>query len=177
MDRIAEIKDLEFQAEKPENEVSTLRWKAARLIWQEVEAGTSRRGLADEIGKSHTHVRFMYKCWDIVGKNFESETDVSWGNLPPFQSIYNSTEVRGEPEPVTTGTGGSASTSGAATVTSRGRTPGAAHAERDRSWIEIANEALQRITEHPAFWPLLKDSELDMLRSFIPKIQMITDRK
>lgn len=56
MSRVAEIIRLQEQ-----DEVS--QWDQARLIWEELETGKTQRVLAEEIGKSCSHVAHMSKVW------------------------------------------------------------------------------------------------------------------
>jgi len=93
VDRIAEIKHHLAEADGDEATVSVHRWAAARLIYEEVQSGTSRRALAEQVGKSHTHIRYMYNCWDIVGRKLQ--VSGSEKSLPNFQAIYASDEIRG----------------------------------------------------------------------------------
>lgn len=95
MDRVERIIELERQAEKPVVINSRVRWELARLYWEEIEAGKSKAELAREIGKSTMHVLFMYRCWDITVAQTKMEYN-DYGGLPPFNSIYNSPEVRGQ---------------------------------------------------------------------------------
>lgn len=167
MDKIAEIRHLEAEADKTDTGISTYRWRAAQLIHEVVSDGTSRRGLADDIGKSHTHVNYMFKCWDLVGAKMFPSVPIE--QLPAFQTVYMSTEVRGEPAAEAVQTGGGE----ARGYTGRGRQP--KESDEPKTWIEIANEALAHLTDHPAFWPLFKDEERELLASFIPKIKKITE--
>jgi hypothetical protein len=100
MDRIQRIIDHEQATDIPEAEVNVHKWKAARLIWEELQSKTVR-DLGAEIkergvkrGYSITHLTWMKKCWQVVvvdrGLVFGSVSD-----LPPFNQIYNSDEVRG----------------------------------------------------------------------------------
>jgi hypothetical protein len=92
LDRVSEIIEHESIAEGEEHVTSYHRWAAAELIWQEVTEGKSRRELGREIGKSHTHVRYMFNCWDTVGQKL----GLSYDQLPNFNTVYNSPEIRGD---------------------------------------------------------------------------------
>jgi hypothetical protein len=164
MNRIDEIVSLESGADQPESEASRKRWRAAQLIWEEVEEGTSRRALADAIGKSHTHVRYMYNCWDKAGRYIAGDA------YPSFQEIYMSTEVRGEPEdsPAAAEQPAKPSKRDIWVQPDEDRSEDAGH-----TWITAANEAVGTLYDHPAFWGLLTDEELAVLRTLIPKIQKI----
>lgn len=90
LSRVDQIIYIEAQADKLEEDVNSLRWQAAELIWQELDSGKSQRQLASEIGKSATHVNHMAKTWRVcLGKH----------PLPPFNEAYHSPEVRGMPKP------------------------------------------------------------------------------
>lgn len=93
MDKIEEIRTHLSAADGKGATVSVHRWEAARLIYEVVKDGETKRGLAERIGKSHTHVNFMYKCWDLVGRKLVVSGPE---DLPDFQSVYTSPEVRGE---------------------------------------------------------------------------------
>lgn len=50
-----------------------LRWTAARLIAEELTTGKTQRQVAEEIGKSVTHVNFMNQVWRVyLGKQERS---------------------------------------------------------------------------------------------------------
>jgi hypothetical protein len=87
--RIARIIELESQASKPESAASAVRWETARLYWEEYRAGTPQKDIAEKVGKSRPHVCYMVKCWEICGRKIT-------GDLPDFQTIYRSPEVRGQ---------------------------------------------------------------------------------
>jgi len=144
MDRIAEIRKHEAIAERNDSTTSHHRWIAAQLIWEEVNEGKSRRQLGQEIGKSHTHVRYMYNCWDLVGRKLGGiDAD---GGLPNFNEIYNSVEVRGDPE-------------------SGGDGPTGKHRRREpedhsaHGLVMAASVALGELAANPAFWPLLTNED------------------
>jgi hypothetical protein len=91
-DKVREIISHEAQAEEAEASANEHRWEAARLISEELASGTSQRQLAREIGKDEKHVRLMRKCWESCGLKSAPE------DRPLFNTVYNSTEVRGEPK-------------------------------------------------------------------------------
>ena len=90
MDRVQQIIELEAAADKLNEEYESNRWETARLYSEELAAGKSQRALAAEVGKSKTHVYCMAKCWEVEGERSLKR---------PFNTVYNSTEVRGEPKP------------------------------------------------------------------------------
>jgi hypothetical protein len=150
MDRIDRIKALLAEVDQPEAEASAKRWIASRLIWEEVSEGTSRRELAEKIGKSHTHVRYMFNCWEMVGRKLGVSGEAE--GLPPFQEIYMSAEVRGAPEE------------------ERRMPPPQPEQQPERDWsvgaepatapytaagfIATAEQAIQALADNTAFWPL-----------------------
>lgn len=77
---------------KLERQADDAQWEAARLIAAELDDGKSQRQLAREIGKTHTHVRYMALAWEWKLKFPPYE-------LPPFNEVYNSSEVRGSRQP------------------------------------------------------------------------------
>ncbi len=95
--RIEEIIWCEGQAdqvvEDASRERSNLRWRAAKLITEELKAGTSQRDLAKRIGKSHAHVGYMNEiyltCHGHLG-----------GHERTFDSLYK--EVQDKPKSDTT---------------------------------------------------------------------------
>lgn len=71
----------EAEADRKEQEVSSLRWEAARLISEELATGKSHRQLAGEIGKSHVHVGAMARVWRDHGGNPDYQDR-------PFNALY-----------------------------------------------------------------------------------------
>jgi hypothetical protein len=90
-DRVAEIISHERQADDLSAQSDGHRWEAARLISEELPDGKSQRQLAAEIGKHHSHVQRMAKCWTWRLK--------SPGETRTFNQVYNSPEVRGTGKP------------------------------------------------------------------------------
>lgn len=87
MDRVSEIVRLEAAADVKDVEASELRWLAAELIVAELESGKSQRQLAREIGKTQQHVSRVKISWDVV-------RHLKVSDRPPFNTVYNSSEVR-----------------------------------------------------------------------------------
>jgi hypothetical protein len=164
-DRIEEIKRCLLVAEGDEHVASVHRWKAARLIYDEVRSGTSRRELGSRIGKSHTHVRYMYNCWDIVGRKLQ--VSGSPDTLPNFQAIYMSDEVRGdsgeEPDGGKTGS----------RRERRRRREDSALDTSAHGLVKSAAVAVNAIAQNPAYWPLLTDEDIEILRAIPPAVRAI----
>lgn len=151
--RIEKIKHHLAAAEGPDRQASHHLWVASQLIWEEVEAGTSRRQLAQEIGKSHTHVRYMYNCWDLVGRKVmtgAADTEA----LPSFNEVYHSTEVRGDSD----------QGSGDGKRREREVDDHSAHGLTSR-----AATAINELASNPAFWPLMTEEDWMVIRE-IPAV-------
>jgi hypothetical protein len=162
MDRIAEIKRHLAKADGDEAVISVHRWAASKLIWEEVQAGTSRRGLADSIGKSHTHVRYMYNCWDIVGRKLA----VSGGpdSLPNFQTIYASDEIRGEADEGDGQTGSGKR---------KRHQPDEQMDYTTHGLVMQAANAIDALARNKAHHPLLTDDDLELLRAIPPTVRAL----
>jgi hypothetical protein len=85
-ERVQRIRQCETGADE-------LQWEAARLIAEELDSGTTQQVLAEQIGKSQSHVSLAAKTWRYyLGNN----------PLPPFNDAYHSPEVRGsKAKPIT----------------------------------------------------------------------------
>jgi len=90
-DRTRRIRELEAEADQTEGRTDELRWNAARLYAEELEAGTSSRDLAEAVGKSHTHVLRMRAIWREHGPGYERRKPGVSG--APFSRIYYATKV------------------------------------------------------------------------------------
>jgi len=146
-DRVAEIKRHLAAAEGPDRDASIHMWEAARLIWEEIDSGKSRRALGQEIGKSHTHVRYMFNCWDIVGRKIGGKPE----DLPQFSEVYHSTEVRGEPS----------EGSGDGQGNKRRREPPDHTAH---GLVMSASESIDGLARNPPYWVLLTEEDWTVLR-------------
>jgi hypothetical protein len=91
MDQIARIKELLGTADRADKKTSAERWEAARLIYEQLQAGQRQADLAREIGCHHNKVRWMARCWELVGSRYAAGSP-----LPDFGPIYLSKDVRGE---------------------------------------------------------------------------------
>lgn len=67
------------------------RWEAARLIASELDNGKTQRALAEEIGKSKSHVVYMAMTWNEFGHHGDQERS--------FDSYYQ--EVKSKPPELT----------------------------------------------------------------------------
>lgn len=65
--RIARIRSLEREAEQQEERADACHWLAAELVVEELDAGTSQRQLAGDIGKSVTWVQQAARAWRSHG--------------------------------------------------------------------------------------------------------------
>lgn len=152
MDTVEAIIEHLKLADGDESEVSYHRWEASRLIWEEIKAGKSRRGLAGDIGKSHTHVRYMFNCWELVGRKLEVSDP---HELPNFQEIYMSSEVRGEPD----------NNPGDDKRDRRNRREPDPEDDVSAHGLTLrAANALDTLNRNEAFWPLLTDDDVAVLR-------------
>lgn len=184
MDKIAEIRSHLSAAEGDAATVSAHRWEAARLIWEVVNGGESQRGVADGISKSHTHVRYMYNSWDMVGRKL---TVSGPEDLPDFQSVYNSDEVRGHG-----GVSGQKAVpekagSDSASTTDREPREGTSAADREPrddagtaissgSLVDVANSAIGTLFTNRAFWQLLSGEDKIKLEEIGRRVTHILSR-
>jgi hypothetical protein len=160
MDRIEQIKKHLSIADGEEKSVNHHRWEASRLIWEEIEEGASRRELGKAIGKSHTHVRYMYNCWAIVGSKLPES------QRPSFQDTYMSPEVRGE-----NGEDEERDRSGSGDRKRDRREPEGdytAHGQVNAAWGAI--DALQR---NKAYHQLLTEEDIDRIRQLPSMIRAL----
>lgn len=155
MDKIEEIRSHLSAADGKGATVSGHRWKAAQLIWEVVNGGESKRGLAEQIGKSHTHVNYMYKCWDLVGRKLVVSGPE---DMPDFQTVYTSEEVRGESAsksvPDSAG-GGDREPRERKSAADREPRDDESHNVTASELVRRAAEAIGTIRDNEAFWVLL----------------------
>lgn len=149
MDRVGQIIEHEAIADRNDATTSEHKWIAAQLIWEEVTEGASRRELGRQIGKSHTHVRYMFNCWDLVGRKLGGlDAD---GGLPSFNEIYNSVEVRGDPGEGSGQSGGK----------HRRREP---EDHSAHGLVMAASGAISELSDNPAFWAVMTDEDWAIIR-------------
>lgn len=151
---VEEIVRLEGQAAQTEKASSGDRWRAAQLIHGQLAHKTFRQ-LSQDIkeagGKgSIGHLERMKKCWEIVGSvQWEAFKD-DFAQYPNFTNIYQSDEIRGEnPEDK----GGD-----------RKRKPNDHEDFSAHGLALAASNAVASLVENPAFWPLLTDEDVELLR-------------
>jgi hypothetical protein len=167
--RTERIIRLESEADRKDSHTSELRWEASQLIWEEVSEGTSRRGLAQLIGKSHTHVRYMFNCWEVAGRKLRVSGDMN--SLPNFQTIYMSAEVRGDYDPDGADDGGKDRARDRKKGKGRDGEP-----ERDYTasgLVATAANAVNSLAKNRAYWALLSEDELTVLRAIPPTVRGI----
>ncbi len=97
LSRIQEIVWHEAEAARLQSEADEHKWTAAKLIWEELQGPPkkSQRKLADEIGKSQPHVKFMAATWEYFGGISDN---LGYQERPPFNEAYHSAKVRGTRE-------------------------------------------------------------------------------
>ncbi len=178
MDTIAEIRRHLSIAEGDQKTVSGHRWEAARLIWETVMAGQSRREIAEQVGKSHTHINLMYKCWDLAGRQF---TTSSPENLPDFNAIYHSAEIRDSQrtEPGRRRPGGDSDAGDELIGAERNRHPREAPEPDNTAHgrVVAADRALRSLAENDGLDIGLSEDDAGTLRAMIPLIRRILARR
>ena len=158
MTRIEQIKKLLAMADEEELSVSEHRWEASRLIWEEIEDGATQRGLAKEIGKSHTHVRYMYNTWNLIGQRLPADA------LPNFNTAYNSPEVRGE--------AADEEDSGSGDRRRRGLDGNRGDYSTSGLVLQAVN-AIDALARNPAHWETITEEELARLEEIPARIRRI----
>ena len=157
MNRIQEIVALQKEAEISEKLASVKRWRESKLIWEELADKTYRQ-LSGEIkaaggSGSLRHLTLMFRCYQFVVVDHGLE-DTAFTELPKFNTIYHSDEVRGESDQKESDTGSSPERK-------RG------HDREDFSadgLAETAANAIDSIVRNPAIRDNLTDSGMEMLR-------------
>jgi hypothetical protein len=163
-DEVAEIVRLEGQAAQTEKASSADRWRAAMLINGQLERMTYRQlsaAIKEHGGKgSIGHLERMSKCWELVGQvQYEAFKD-DFAAYPNFSTIYQSDEVRGE---------GGQGKSG-----ERGH--GGGREPEDNSASGLARSiasCTDTLIQNPAFWPLLTDDDIGLLRETKDKLRVL----
>jgi len=161
MDRIRRIIRHEAAADRDDTAISRHRWQAAQLIWEELQTGTTMTALGEAIGRSRQHVLYASRCWELAGQSYDE------GDLPPFNTIYHSVEVRGSQHPPVIGD----QPAREQPITQDQVGPHTAHA-----WVEQASEAVRSLTEHQATWPFLDANDIATLANLPNRIQAIVDQ-
>lgn len=164
MNRVEQIKTYLTIAEREEKKSSLNYWEASRLIWEEVTAGTSRRSLATSIGKSHTHVRYMFNAWDMVGR----KDGLPIEQLPNFNTVYNSAEIRGDYDP--DGGDGGDDEERQGSHRRRGQEPEDYSAH---GLVMQAANSLDALHRNKAYIPLLTDEDKTLIRELMPVLRAL----
>jgi hypothetical protein len=168
VNRIQEIVRLQKEAEASEASASERRWAEAKLIWEELQHKTYRQ-LSGEIkaeggSGSLRHLTLMNRCWQyvVVDKGHEH---LRFDKLPKFNDVYHSDEVRGESDQEDTDTGSSPE---------RRRKPQPEPDDYSASGLarRIAS-CTDSLIKNPAFWPLLTDDDIVLLRETKDKLRVL----
>ena len=184
MSAIEEIKTHLSAADGESVTASTHRWEAARLIWETIKTGESQRSIAEQVGKSHTHIRYMYNCWEMVGRKLRVSGSE---DLPDFQSVYNSDEVRGYKPKAEDKAVPEAKAEGSTPTTDREPREGTSTADRQpeedsdrpRGASGLVSQAQKNIAElydHRSYWQLLSGEDKINLEDIARKIRHMLDR-
>jgi len=120
--RIQKIKRLENEADAAEQSANDKRWEAAEAIWQELQASTTQRKLASEIGKSQAHVAKCNRIWA------DHRSD-SPENRPKFADAYREVSGKSARPPVldTSSAKAKAKATGTRTETGKPKCPTCGH--------------------------------------------------
>jgi hypothetical protein len=158
--RIREIIALLRQAEHDGTTQSEYNWRASRLIWEEVQAGTKQVDLAQQIGKSQSHVTRLKKCWQIFVINPGVEFSC-YADLGSFYEAYNSPEVHGESQRRNERNRGD-----------YGQGPGGKNSRSSEDddfsghgLVARAYTAISILSNNPGFWDVLGEEDWIMLKA------------
>jgi hypothetical protein len=187
MGNVEEIVRLEGLAAAAGKGVSAERWRAAKLIWEELQV-KSFRDLSEEIklagGKgSIGHLQRAKRCWQLM---IDQGTDgAAPENLPDFGQIYQSEVARPEKakppvhhlpdpepddEPEPRRRPGHRRARDDEDDEPRGPRPGSAS-----GLIAQADQAISTLLEHRAFVQTMKDSDMKLLDAIVVKINLLAE--
>jgi len=169
MDRIAEIVQLEGMASANREDRSASRWKAAKLIWEELQEKSFTQ-LSQEIklaggSGSIGHLTYASRSWEITvvksGLKFNSLK-----SLPNFNTIYNSDDIR-RPEDRKRRDVGDGS--------DRKREPGKdPRSEYTAHGLVVqADNAIDALLRSPAYHQLISDEDIVILRKLPAEIRSL----
>ena len=172
MSRVAEIIEHEKAADGDEAAIEEHRWAAARLIWEELEGGTTKTELAERIGKSRTHVLFASRCWDLV-------RDSGYVTMPRYSDLYHSDDVRADrnppviEQPAKAGGQGSRRTGDAVA----GDEPPSPR-DAATAWVSQACEGIELLETYRVAWAFLLPADIERLAGLPNRIEaLLTDLK
>lgn len=110
MDKVQTIVKLQRESAQLDDDSNDRRWREAKLIWEELQSRSFRAlGTAiKEAGGSGSlrHLQLMKKCWEGFGQPLWDGGNEDFSKYPRLNELYNSDEVRGEPDGDDNGGGG-----------------------------------------------------------------------
>lgn len=110
MDKVQIIVKLQRESAHLDETSNIRRWCEAQLIWEELQSRSFRAlGTAiKEAGGSGSlrHLQLMKKCWEGFGQPLWDGGNNDFAKYPHLNTLYNSDEVRGEPDGDDNGGGG-----------------------------------------------------------------------
>src|SRR5215469_4850263 len=160
---VREIVRLEGKAAEVDKDSSANRWRAAQLIFGQLQHRTFRelsQAIKEHGGKgSIGHLERMNKCWKLVGAiQWETFKD-DYAAYPNFTTIYQSDEVRGDGDQ-SAGTG-------------RQREP---EATTGSSLVKAMNAAANELVGTRGYWRQLTDGDIRLLQDTMDKIGVLIER-
>lgn len=171
MDAIAEIIRIEGKAETDGEARSNERWKAARLIWEQLQTMTYQ-ALSDEIkargGKgSLAHLTWMKRSWELIGQHYPSGK-----GMPPFGQVYRSPEVRAPADRKRRNTPDSG-----VKRRERGEKQDASDDDKPGSlasqWVAKLDDTVTSMGMMPAAWQFITDKDLATLAGLPDRLRDI----
>src|SRR5215469_13440444 len=159
---VREIVRLEGKAAEVDKDSSANRWRAAQLIFGQLQHRTFRelsQAIKEHGGKgSIGHLERMKKCWEYAEKELYPHFGENFADYPNFTITYQSDEIRGETKEKGEG---------------RQREP---EATTGSSLVKAMNAAANELVGTRGYWRQLTDGDIRLLQDTMDKIGVLIER-
>jgi len=170
MNKVQTIVKLQRESAQLDEDSNVRRWCEAQLIWEELQTRSFRNlGTAiKEAGGSGSlrHLQLMKKCWEGYGQPLWDAGNEDYAKYPRLNELYNSDEVRGEPDEDGNGGDGGGGERG-----SDRRRPSGDYSAHGLA--VSAYNAIDALRRNKAHHELLNEEDLDLIRQLPAMIRAL----